>query len=236
MTARVEADPGAGAGGVTLRLRVPGGEDVEAWLERRGTLPLPPYIRRERDDRHAAADRQRYQTVYARETGSAAAPTAGLHLSRALLRRLAVIGVRTAAVTLHVGPGTFQPIRTAHLSRHRMHEEWCRLTPQTADALRRTRSAGGRIVAVGTTVVRTLEARWGPEGPRPGEGMVDLFLRPGWRFRAVDVLLTNFHLPRSSLLVLVSAFAGRERVLDAYRRAVDAGYRFYSYGDAMWVE
>jgi S-adenosylmethionine:tRNA ribosyltransferase-isomerase len=232
----VEEAPDPGSGEVTLRLRVPGGEDVDAWLERRGTLPLPPYIRRQPGDPRAASDRQRYQTVYARELGSAAAPTAGLHLSRPLLRRLAVAGVRTATVTLHVGPGTFQPIRSTHLSAHRMHAEWCRLSPQAAEALRRTRSAGGRIVAVGTTVVRTLEARWGPEGPRPGEGMVDLFLRPGWRFRAVDVLLTNFHLPRSSLLVLVSAFAGRERVLDAYRAAVDAGYRFYSYGDAMWIE
>lgn len=218
-----------------VELRPAQGGTVEAYLEDWGLPPLPPYIRREPSDPRRDLDRQRYQTVFARQPGSAAAPTAGLHFSEELLRRLSERGVGTASCTLHVGRGTFQPIRTADLETHRMHAEWCRLSPQAAEGLVAARRSGGRVVAVGTTVVRTLEARWGDDGPLPGEGDVDLFLQPGHRFRAIDGLLTNFHLPRSTLLVLVSAFVGRERLLSAYRAAVDRGYRFYSYGDAMLV-
>jgi S-adenosylmethionine:tRNA ribosyltransferase-isomerase len=227
--------PAGEDGEFVLALRAPGGEPIDDLLERVGTAPLPPYIRRRPGDPRAGADRERYQTVFARTLGSAAAPTAGLHLSPELLAALPAAGVEVTAVTLHVGRGTFQPIRAARLEEHRMHSEWCILTPEAAEAMTRARARGGRIVAVGTTVVRTLEARWGDAGPIPGQGKVDLFLRPGDRFRAVDGLLTNFHLPRSSLLVLVSAFAGRERVLAAYREAIAAGYRFYSFGDAMLV-
>ena len=218
-----------------LEMRPPAGEGLEEALERCGRVPLPPYIRRERQDPRDASDRKRYQTVFARQMGSSAAPTAGLHLSSTLLQRLDQAGIEVAAVTLHVGPGTFQPMRSDRIEDHRMHAEWCRLSRRTADTLVHARRRGGRIVAVGTTVVRTLEARWGEDGPAPGEGPVDLFLRPGHHFRAVDALLTNFHLPRSTLLVLVASFAGRERILAAYREAAERGYRFYSYGDAMLI-
>ena len=229
-------EPAAGdAGEVRLALTAPGGETIEIALSRCGTVPLPPYIRRERGDRRAERDRERYQTVFARHIGSAAAPTAGLHFTADGRRVLEEAGVEVASVTLHVGRGTFQPIRAARVEAHTMHSEWCRLGPETAAAIERTRRRGGRVVAVGTTVVRTLEARWGEDGPISGEGPVNLFIRPGYRFRAVDVLLTNFHLPRSTLLLLVSAFAGREQVLAAYREAVERGYRFYSFGDAMLV-
>jgi S-adenosylmethionine:tRNA ribosyltransferase-isomerase len=222
-------------GEFVLALRAPDGEPIDELLERVGTVPLPPYIHREPGDPRATGDRERYQTVFAHRLGSAAAPTAGLHLSLDLLAAVRDAGVEVTAVTLHVGRGTFQPIRAARIEDHRMHAEWCMLTTEAAERMTRARARGGRISAVGTTVVRTLEARWGDSGPVPGQGAVDLFLRPGDRFRAVDGLLTNFHLPRSSLLVLVSAFAGRERVLAAYREAVVAGYRFYSFGDAMLV-
>ena len=218
-----------------VELRPPAGGSVESYLGDWGLPPLPPYIHREPADARGDLDRRRYQTVFARHPGSAAAPTAGLHFSRQLLSCLSDRGVSTATCTLHVGRGTFQPIRTDRVEEHRMHAEWCRLSRPAAAAMSAARRSGGRVVAVGTTVVRTLEARWGEDGPLPGEGDVDLFLQPGHRFRAIDGLLTNFHLPRSSLLVLVAAFAGRERVLSAYREAVDRGYRFYSYGDAMLV-
>jgi len=235
IVAEVMERPVGDDGEFVLALRVAEGEPIDDLLERVGTAPLPPYIRRRPDDPRASADRERYQTVFARPLGSAAAPTAGLHLSLPLLATLGAAGVEVTTVTLHVGRGTFQPIRTARLEEHRMHAEWCALSPEAAETLTRARARGGRIIAVGTTVVRTLEARWGDAGPIPGQGKVDLFLRPGDRFRAVDGLLTNFHLPRSSLLVLVCAFAGTGRVLAAYREAVAAGYRFYSFGDAMLV-
>ncbi|TDI12624.1 MAG: tRNA preQ1(34) S-adenosylmethionine ribosyltransferase-isomerase QueA [Acidobacteria bacterium] len=218
-----------------LEMTPPEGEGLEEALERCGRVPLPPYIHRERHDPRDALDRRRYQTVFARQLGSSAAPTAGLHLSSALLQRLEEAGIEVATVTLHVGPGTFQPMRSDCIEDHRMHAEWCRLSQRTAETLVQARRRGGRIVAVGTTVVRTLEARWEVGGPCPGEGPVDLFLRPGHRFQAVDGLLTNFHLPRSTLLVLVAALAGRERILDAYHEAAERGYRFYSYGDAMLI-
>jgi S-adenosylmethionine:tRNA ribosyltransferase-isomerase len=206
---------------------------VEELLERAGELPLPPYIRRAPDDPRSARDEERYQTVYAAVPGAVAAPTAGLHFTRALLAALAERGVERAAVTLHVGLGTFQPVSADDTDEHAMHAERYVLSPETVAAVRRCRSRGGRVVAVGTTSVRVLEAS-AAEGPlAAGRGATRLFITPGYRFRVVDALLTNFHLPRSTLLMLVSAFAGRERTLGLYREAVGRGYRFYSYGDAM---
>jgi S-adenosylmethionine:tRNA ribosyltransferase-isomerase len=198
-------------------------------LERVGRIPLPPYIRRAPD----AGDRERYQTVVAREPGSVAAPTAGLHFTPGLLARLASRGVTRATVTLHVGPGTFLPVRTSRLEEHRMHSERYEVPEATCRAFDATRRAGGRVVAVGTTAVRTLESAITPEGLTAGPGRTGIFILPGHAFRAVDGLLTNFHLPRSTLLALVCAFGGTERVLPAYREAVSARYRFFSYGDAM---
>ena len=206
---------------------------LEALLERIGRMPLPPYIRRE-DSAPDGLDRERYQTVYAREPGAIAAPTAGLHFTEELLGTLCRAGVEFAEVTLHVGPGTFLPVRSERVEAHRMHAERFQLPGATADAIRRTRSRGGRVVAVGTTVVRTLEASAAEDGAViAGRGSCDLFIYPGYRFRVVDALITNFHLPRSTLLMLVCAFAGRREVLGAYAEALRAGYRFYSYGDAM---
>ncbi|MGH0031870.1 MAG: tRNA preQ1(34) S-adenosylmethionine ribosyltransferase-isomerase QueA [Myxococcota bacterium] len=198
-----------------------------------GETPLPPYIRR---DAPRDADVSRYQTAFAHQPGSVAAPTAGLHLSHRLLETLEARGIERAELVLHVGVGTFRPPRPEDLAAGRLHAEPFVLGEETADAIRRTRARGGRVVAVGTTTTRVLEARARDDGTvAAGSGETDLFLRPGVRFRVVDALLTNFHLPRSSLLVLVAAFAGRERVLAAYRHAVAGGYRFYSYGDAMLV-
>lgn len=217
------------------------GEDGEVVLRtapdldpyRAGEPPLPPYIRRAA---HDPGDDARYQTVFARVPGAIAAPTAGLHLGPALLDALAAAGVERAEVVLHVGAGTFRPLRPADLSAGRLHAERFELSPATAEAIARARARGGRVVAVGTTTTRVLEARARADGGvEPGAGETDLFLRPGSRFAVVDALLTNFHLPRSSLLLLVAAFAGRERVLAAYAEAVRLGYRFYSYGDAMLI-
>ncbi len=206
-------------------------EPVEPHLDRLGHIPLPPYIRR--PDR--AEDRERYQTVYARTPGAVAAPTAGPHFTEAMLAEAEAAGIGIARVTLHVGIGTFKPVAVENLEDHRMDRERYEIGEEAAEAIRRTRESGGRIVAVGTTVVRTLEsaARLGEGDVKPGAGSTELFITPGYEFRAVDVLLTNFHLPRSTLLMLVSAFAGRERVMAAYEEAVREGYRFYSYGDAM---
>ena len=213
-------------------------DDLAAILERAGRMPLPPYIRRDRDDTRAPLDRERYQTVFARTPGAIAAPTAGLHLTDALFARLADRGVARASVTLHVGIGTFRPIETDDLAGHTMHEERFEIPVATAEAIRQSRDAGGRVVAVGTTSVRALEsaAAGSPDGiPVAGAGSTSLFITPGREFRVVDALLTNFHMPRSTLLVLVSAFAGRERILAAYREAVERRYRFFSYGDAMLI-
>jgi len=211
-------------------------------LARLGHTPLPPYIRRSPEARAPQGgviegpddDAERYQTVYAAHPGAVAAPTAGLHFTRSLLERLRDNGVELAWLTLHVGPGTFLPVREEQIERHRMHEERCELPAAVEEAIERTREVGGRVVAVGTTVVRTLEWRAAGRGRvRAGGGRCDLFIYPGFRFRVVDAMITNFHLPRSTLLMLVCAFAGRRQVLDAYHGAVEREYRFYSYGDAM---
>ena len=209
---------------------------LEQWLVRAGQLPLPPYIRRAPDREDAA----RYQTVFARRDGAVAAPTAGLHFDPPLLEALRVRGVETGRVTLHVGAGTFQPVRVDDVRAHTMHSEWLEVDAALVEQVRRTRAAGGRVVAVGTTVVRALESAWhrgedvadGGE-LRPFTGETRIFIYPGYRIRSVDALVTNFHLPQSTLLMLVSAFAGKERVLEAYRHAVRQRYRFFSYGDAM---
>ncbi len=223
----------------TVRLSASTGDlqDLQGALARLGRMPLPPYVHRAPGDPREAADRERYQTVFAREPGAAAAPTAGLHFTAEVLDRLAARGIARTAVTLHVGPGTFLPFRGEEVAEdHRLHEEPFAIPEGAAAAVAAARAQGGRVVAVGTTVARTLETAAGEDGTvRAGSGRTRLFLRPGSRFRAVDALLTNFHLPRSSLLLLVCAFAGRERALAAYREAVAAGYRFYSYGDAMLV-
>jgi len=214
------------------RVRLETAGELDAVLDRVGHVPLPPYIRR--PDR--PADRERYQTVYAHEAGSVAAPTAGLHFTPRLLERLAAQGVECAELVLHVGPGTFRPVAVADVREHRVAAEPYTLPAATAAAVARTRARGGRVVAVGSTAVRTLETTARDDGEvEPGSGETALVIVPGFRFRATDALVTNFHLPRSSLLLLVSAFAGRERVLAAYAEALRLGYRFYSYGDAMLV-
>jgi S-adenosylmethionine:tRNA ribosyltransferase-isomerase len=206
--------------------------NLDEVLERVGRVPLPPYIKREA----SAADRDRYQTVYAREAGSVAAPTAGLHLSARLLDELARKGIERAEVLLHVGPGTFQPVKASRIEDHVVAPEAFRLPEETAAAVARVRARGGRVIAVGTTTTRVLESCGQPGGTvRAAEGSTDLAIVPGFPFRVIDGLLTNFHLPRSSLLLLVAAFAGRGPVLDAYAAAVAKGYRFYSYGDAMLI-
>jgi S-adenosylmethionine:tRNA ribosyltransferase-isomerase len=201
------------------------------YFEAHGSVPLPPYVARSAED----FDRERYQTVYADEAGAVAAPTAGLHFDRAALASIEASGVAVERLTLHVGAGTFQPIRTDEVESHRMHSERYRVPATTVAAVDATRRRGGRVIAVGTTVVRALESASadGSLGARDGE--TDIFIRPGYRFRIVDALLTNFHLPESTLLVLVAAFAGRERVLAAYHHAIAGGYRFFSYGDCMFV-
>ncbi|MFQ6049046.1 MAG: tRNA preQ1(34) S-adenosylmethionine ribosyltransferase-isomerase QueA [Phycisphaerae bacterium] len=207
----------------------------EELLERIGRTPLPPYIKRA-DDSWESLDRQRYQTVYASEPGAVAAPTAGLHFTRQMLDGLAALGVQIARLTLHVGLGTFEPIRVERLADHRMRAERYVLPVEAAETINRVRQAGGRVVCVGTTVVRVLETCARGDGTvRPGRGETSLFIYPPYRFRVVDALLTNFHLPGSTLLALVFAFAGREKVLWAYREAIRLRYRFYSYGDAMLI-
>jgi S-adenosylmethionine:tRNA ribosyltransferase-isomerase len=247
-------------GSVTLHLAEPLGkgdwrvcvepvEPADRILDRVGRTPLPPYIhrssatnerdKRDGDDERETSDRERYQTVYAARPGAIAAPTAGLHLTRALLGALRDKGVEIAFVTLHVGPGTFQPIACERLADHVMHEEWYELNDATASAIRACRRRDGRVVAVGTTSLRVLEASarsaTAEEVVRSGSATTDLFIRPPYEFAVVDALLTNFHLPRSTLLALVMAFAGVERTRRAYQHAIDHKYRFYSYGDAMLI-
>jgi S-adenosylmethionine:tRNA ribosyltransferase-isomerase len=206
---------------------------LEPYLQQAGHVPLPPYIHT------SLADPERYQTVYSRTPGSAAAPTAGLHFTASLIERLQAQGVGFARLTLHVGLDTFAPVTEADPGQHRMHTEWCQLSPKTAYQINTTRCQGGRIIAVGTTSVRTLEsaARLAAPGDivASWEGPSDLFILPGFAFQAVDAMLTNFHLPRTTLIMLVSAFAGRERLLESYALAVQQGYRFYSFGDAMLI-
>jgi len=218
-----------GREGEFYRLRFGGPEPLEKLLLRIGRLPLPPYITRAADD----ADLERYQTVFARELGAVAAPTAGLHFDSALLDHLQSRGVQFGHITLHVGAGTFQPVRAEHLLDHTMHSEWLNVGAELCAQIQRTRAAGGRVIAVGTTVVRALEAARREDAVLPFAGETQIFIFPGYRIRSVDALITNFHLPESTLLMMVSAFAGRERVLAAYRHAVAQRYRFFSYGDAM---
>ncbi len=213
---------------------VAGGESLLAALEAHGHMPLPPYI--ERQD--SAADRERYQTVFADRPGAVAAPTAGLHFDDALLAAVAARGVHTARVTLHVGAGTFQPVRVDDLTQHIMHAEWVDVPAATVTAIAAARARGGRVVAVGTTAVRALEsaARFSPQGKLAAwQGDTRLFITPGVKFKVVDALLTNFHLPRSTLLMLVSALGGYSNMMHAYRHAIAANYRFFSYGDAMFI-
>lgn len=210
--------------------------DLSQVLKRLGRAPLPPYIKRPKaDDPFRQEDLRRYQTVFAREPGAIAAPTAGLHFSEGMLRRLRQNGVAVATITLHVGVGTFQPVRAARVQEHRMEPEWASVPQQAVSAVRTARRRGRRVVACGTTVVRALESAAGDGVLKPFAGSTDLFIHPGYEFRVVDCLLTNFHLPRSTLLVLVCAFAGKDFVLDSYREAVGERYRFYSYGDAMLI-
>ncbi len=201
-------------------------------LDEIGHVPLPPYIERE----DTKSDQSRYQTVYADRPGAVAAPTAGLHFDAAMLERLADKGVKTARVTLHVGAGTFQPVRVDKIEDHKLHKEWIEITQDVVDQIHATKAAGGRVIAVGTTSVRTLEsAAWSGE-LKAMSGDTDIFIYPGYEFKVIDALLTNFHLSESSLLMLVSAFGGYERVMAAYRHAVEQRYRFFSYGDAMFLE
>ena len=200
-------------------------------LERLGKMPLPPYIKEE------LQDAERYQTVYSREVGSAAAPTAGLHFTDELLDRIRARGVRTGFVTLHVGLGTFRPVKEEEIEDHDMHAEFCMIPAETAELINETRRAGGRVIAVGTTSCRTLESFAAEDGTlRESAGWTDIFIYPGYRFKCIDALVTNFHLPESTLIMLVSALAGREHVLNAYREAVAGRYRFFSFGDAMFIK
>jgi S-adenosylmethionine:tRNA ribosyltransferase-isomerase len=218
-----------GRDGEFYRLRFHVGQPLDAWLRHAGRLPLPPYIHRE----PGVDDDARYQTVFAREPGAVAAPTAGLHFDEALLDALDARGIDRGHVTLHVGAGTFQPVRVDDLAEHRMHSEWLNVGAELVAKVRRTRERGGRVVAVGTTVVRALETAMAGGDMQPFAGDTSIFILPGVRVRSVDALLTNFHLPESTLLMLVSAFAGKERIFAAYAHAVRERYRFFSYGDAM---
>jgi S-adenosylmethionine:tRNA ribosyltransferase-isomerase len=218
-----------GRDGGFYHLRFETDEPVETVLNRIGKLPLPPYIQRAADE----DDDSRYQTVFARHAGAVAAPTAGLHFDQALLAELAAMGVQSGHVTLHVGAGTFQPMRAEHVKDHVMHSEWLNVGAELCARIQATRAGGGRVIAVGTTVLRALESAMVDGEVRPFAGDTQIFIFPGYRIRSIDALITNFHLPESTLLMLVSAFAGKERIFAAYRHAVAQRYRFFSYGDAM---
>lgn len=214
------------------RVRFSGNEPFSEWLEREGHMPLPPYLKRGDN----TSDRERYQTVFARSPGAVAAPTAGLHFTEELLGRIALRGVEIARVTLHTGLGTFQPVRVERVEDHRIHAERYKVCEDVVQAVAAARKRKGRVIAVGTTTTRTLEfAADGRGGVAAGSGEASLFIYPGFRFSVVDAMITNFHLPESTLLMMVSAFAGRDFVLGAYRQAVRDGFRFYSYGDAMLI-
>lgn len=213
------------------QVRFEGSDDFMAWLEEAGSMPLPPYIKRQA----AGEDQERYQTVFAREKGAVAAPTAGLHFTEAILDEVRARGVEIAPLTLHVGLGTFMPVRVEDLSQHTMHRELYRIPVATAEAIRRTRERGGRVIALGTTSLRALEHAAASGELEAGEREADIFILPGYKFRAVDALITNFHLPKSTLFMLVCAFAGKERMLHAYGEAVARRFRFFSYGDAMFI-
>ncbi|MDK1031433.1 MAG: tRNA preQ1(34) S-adenosylmethionine ribosyltransferase-isomerase QueA, partial [Planctomycetia bacterium] len=231
-TILLEEDKGDGV----WHVRPTGPVDAFELLKSVGKVPLPPYIRREQAERQETTqDRRRYQTVYAKRDGAVAAPTAGLHFTRRLFERLEKAGVETSFIMLHVGLGTFQPVRAAYVRDHRMHAEYYELSAETVRKIRAARKSGGRIVAVGTTTVRALESAAAKGRLEPRAEWTDIFIHPPFRFRVVDALITNFHLPRSTLLMLVSAFAGRGRILEAYEEAKRLAYRFYSYGDAMLI-
>jgi len=221
-----------GREGEFFRLRFDAEDDVLDLLERHGQLPLPPYIIHEAD----YEDEQRYQTVFAREAGAVAAPTAGLHFDESLLQTLSMNGVRIVYVTLHVGAGTFRPVRTENIHEHVMHSERYEIPQATADAISHARKSGGRVIAIGTTSLRALESASETDFPKAGKAETRLFITPGYRFKVVDMLLTNFHLPKSTLLMLVCAFGGMKEILAAYQHAVEQKYRFFSYGDAMLIE
>ena len=221
-----------GREGEFFHLRFPGEESVLELLEQYGSLPLPPYIAHAAD----AEDEQRYQTVFARAAGAVAAPTGGLHFDEAMLQALRDKGVRIAHVTLHVGAGTFQPVRAEYVREHAMHSECYEIPQATVDAIAQARNAGGRVIAVGTTSLRALESAAQQGEIQAGSGETKIFITPGYEFKVVDMLLTNFHLPKSTLLMLVCAFGGMEQMLAAYRHAVEKEYRFFSYGDAMLIE
>ncbi len=210
----------------------PEGLSVEALLKKAGHIPLPPYIKREDE----LLDRERYQTVYAEKDGSIAAPTAGLHFTQPLIRALQEKGVQITHITLHIGPGTFAPVKAKTIENHQMDKEWAEISEEVAGMVERTKQQGGRVIAVGTTTTRALEAFSNREGRiKPGRELVSLFIHPPYRFRVIDGLLTNFHLPKSTLIMMVSAFAGKDFILRAYREAVERKYRFYSYGDATLI-
>ena len=221
-----------GREGEFFHLRFEGKVGVATLLEQYGAVPLPPYITHSAD----AEDDERYQTVYAKELGSVAAPTAGLHFDEAMLATLSKKGIQAAYVTLHVGAGTFQPVRAEQVTEHVMHSERYVISPETIDAIEQARARGGRVIAVGTTSLRTLEGAAKNGVLQAGSGETNIFITPGYQFKVVDMLLTNFHLPKSTLLMLVCAFGGMDRMLAAYRDAVDNEYRFFSYGDAMLIQ
>ena len=223
------------AQGTLFRLALHGPAGASPWdlMHQHGHLPLPPYIQRQQNQAHdpdAMQDNERYQTVFARHPGAVAAPTAALHFDEGVLTALRTRGVETARITLHVGAGTFQPVKSENLSEHRMHSEWYHIPPDTLNAIAACRARGGRVLAVGTTTVRSLES-WARSGQSLGE--TDIFITPGFDFRVVDLLITNFHLPKSTLMMLVSAFAGYPQIRQLYSHAIGAGFRFFSYGDAM---
>lgn len=204
-------------------------EPIEPYFSKVGNIPLPPYIHEKLNDP------ERYQTVYAKETGSAAAPTAGLHFTPQLLDEVQALGVKIAYVTLHVGLDTFAPVTEENPEEHKIHTEWCELSPQTADLINETKQLGGRVIAVGTTSVRTLESAASDLNIGSFSGPTSIYILPGYKFKVVDAMVTNFHLPKSTLIMLVSAFAGREKILQTYETAIKEGYRFYSFGDAMLI-
>ena len=221
-----------GRDGGLFHLSSEGGPAITDILQEIGHMPLPPYIERQDEE----LDQERYQTVYAQREGAVAAPTAGLHFTRELLEQLEARGIRQATVTLHVGAGTFQPVREEEIEDHQMHAEYVEVSATVCDAVREARAVGGRVVAVGTTAVRSLETASQAAGElRPYRGDTQIFIYPGYHFQCVDAMITNFHLPESTLLMLVSAFAGRASIMAAYDAAIEAGYRFFSYGDAMFI-
>jgi len=220
-----------------VRIRFEYSGDLDSYLEKKGYIPLPPYIKRSKDDPLYKIDKERYQTIFAKKKGSVAAPTAGLHFSSRLIEHIRKAGAEIVHITLHVGYGTFKPVRTKDIRKHDIGKEYFYIPKQTADMINKTKEKGKRVIAVGTTVVRTLETMVTEDGKiSKGEGFTDLLITPGFKFRVVDALITNFHLPKSSLLFLVAAFAGLDLIKKVYKYAIEKRYRFYSYGDAMFIQ